>query len=620
MLGPLAPVPPDGFPVAILKRGAAGATIPMANPQISAEGAELRPFTSQPPLMTFWAAPTPGAREVRIRATDGGLKIEARFPVGPPAARVELALDPAAPVKGKDTSAELTIRLLRPDGTTDPEASPPVLRANVGSITDLRADGLGLYRARYLLPETRYPEVVILVAFSPWPHPQSVHGAFGRLLVPLATSIDLPGRTEPNATLSIEIAGAKYGPAQAGPDGRVTLKVVVPPGHRFGVGTAVDRVGNKKVTKIDLRLPPTDQLACVLNPPRVPADGVARARVLCATSDPFGKPVASAKVTLAASRGTLAGPRAVEAGLLEWIYTAPRIQVGGMDGLSAEWKTPGALSREDLKVELLQGPVARVSAAARESQVHYGGQVAVDVSVTDALDRPRPKAVVELSASMGSFAAPEETSPGKLTAVWTPPANGDTATAELSLRAWGPPGAEPARLSAWIQQGHLHASATDLAGLPVPRQELLAGDRKITTGEDGSIDLGPVAPGRLVLQHARWPGLRQVVYALDGGRGVFPAGVPPGAVAKLPPIKVDLYVPVNVRLLVSGRQVTYWVEDPKGRILTDRRVEVNLSGGSRGPSTASGGRTSFTVTATEPVSVSVADVQTGITVLGEVRP
>ncbi len=51
----------------------------------------------------------------------------------------------------------------------------------------------GTYRARYVLPSTNYPEVAILVALSAWPHPQSIHGAYGTMLVPLAAAVDLPG-------------------------------------------------------------------------------------------------------------------------------------------------------------------------------------------------------------------------------------------------------------------------------------------------------------------------------------------------------------------------------------------------------------------------------------------
>src|SRR6478736_3941192 len=85
-------------------------------------------------------------------------------------AQVALQLTPSAPVKGRDTEAVLEI------STKSDRPAPPVLRANVGSIEKIERLGPGKYRARYVLPPSRAPEVAIIVAFAPWPHPQSVDG------------------------------------------------------------------------------------------------------------------------------------------------------------------------------------------------------------------------------------------------------------------------------------------------------------------------------------------------------------------------------------------------------------------------------------------------------------
>src|SRR5688572_6153517 len=93
ILGPgPGPVPPDGFAIAVLRRGTSGAPEAMQSPQVTADGADLRPAIPYPPLQTFLVVPHLNAREVRIRAVDGKVRVEARFAVGPPAARVELSL------------------------------------------------------------------------------------------------------------------------------------------------------------------------------------------------------------------------------------------------------------------------------------------------------------------------------------------------------------------------------------------------------------------------------------------------------------------------------------------------------------------------------------------------
>lgn len=621
ILGPGAgPVPPDGFTIALLKRSAERSLVPLSSPQVSADGADLRAGPPSPPLSTFLVVPRPGAKEIRVQASDSGAQVEARFPVGPPGSRVELSLEPAAPVKGRDKEAVLRVRVRAADGSPDRSGSPPVLRANVGKLGAVESVGPGEFKARYLLPETRYPEVVVIAALEPWPHPQSIHGTFGRLLVPLATAFDLSGTTEPEAQYSLEIAGKRFGPVEAGPDGKFKMPVVAPPGYKFGKGMAVDKAGNKRPSQLDLRLPPTDQLSCVLNPARLPADGVSRSRVLCAVCDVYGQPVPSAHVQLTASRGQVSAPRAVEGGMLEWIYTAPRKLSAEPDVLTAVFRQGGAVSRDELQVEVVQGPVATAAVVPAESYAHLGGKLPLEVVVEDALDRARPGAALEVRASAGTVSAPREKAPGRWAATWSAPKEGTPAPAELFARAYGPSGADPARIATWIRDGRLFVGVTDLAGLPLPRQPLLVGDRQLVTGDDGSADVGKPAPGRLELTHKQWPGLRLTAYVLDDGQTVYPASSPVGeAVARR---SVELYpaVPVNVRIKIDGRSVTYWVESAEGDVLPGRDVRVSLSSGTRSQGTTAEGRTTFKVEGGGgPVTVSVADAATWVTAVAEVQ-
>jgi hypothetical protein len=87
-------------------------------------------------------------------------------------------------------------------------------------------------------------------------------------------------------------------------------------------------------------------------------------------------------------------------------------------------------------------------------------------------------------------------------------------------------------------------------------------------------------------------------------------------------IQIEPFVPVNVRLQVQGAQVTYWVEDLQGDVLPDRPVYVALSSGRQEAVETHDGRTRFTVAGASPgrVSVSVADVKTGMTAVAEVKP
>ncbi|MCY1032205.1 hypothetical protein OV207_12110 [Corallococcus sp. BB11-1] len=620
LLGPDASVPPEGFTVAVVRRDATGAPVTFAPPTVVAEGAQVRPGPDSPPLRTFVVVPGSKVREVVVRVKSGADEAQARYPVGPPASRMELSLEPAQPVKGRDTEATLTVRRLLPDGSPDDSGAPPVLRASTGQVEGLKQTGPGTYVARYVLPRTRLPEAAILVALSAWPHPQSVHGAYGRLLVPLAASVNLPGTSEPGASVSLEVAGKRFGPVTTGVDGRFVLPLIVPPGHPLARGEVEDRAGNVERITIDLQLPPTDGLACVLNPQRLPADGVSQARLLCATSDPKGLPVADARVTVKAKHGRLEGPQRDANGMLEWRYTAPAV-LASDERIEAAWPQRGPGSRESLPMQLVQGPVRDVAVSLAEPLVHRGTEGQVVVVARDASGQPRAEAKVAFATYDGTVGPAVEGPPGTFTAPWRIPLEGDPRSADLSVRAFGPLGSEPARLAVWRRKGGLVAGVVDLAGWPVPRQPLRVDGVEKTTGEDGTVEVGAPRPGAVRVTHGVWPGLDVTVHVLGPDGPVFPEQAPlvPAPVSRR--VAVGPPLPVNVRVRVEGSRVTCWVEDSKGVVLVDRPVHIALSEGERAEETVRDGLTRFTVRGAKgPVSVSVADVRTGVVAIEEVGP
>ncbi|RKH99334.1 hypothetical protein [Corallococcus sp. AB038B] len=620
LLGPDVPVPPEGFTVAVVRRDAGGRLVAFTPSSVTAEGAELKPGPDAPPLRTWVVVPKAQAREVVVRVKGDGEEAQARYDVGPPASHMALSLEPALPVKGRDTEATLTVKRLRPDGTPDDSGAPPVLRASTGQLEGLKHTGPGTYTARYVLPPTRLPEAAILVALSAWPHPQSVHGAYGRLLVPLASSVNLPGKSEPGGQVSLEVAGKRFGPVPVDAQGRFVLPLVVPPGYSLARGEVKDESGHVERIAIDLQLPPTDGLACVLNPQRLPADGVAQARLLCATSDPKGQPVADARVTVKAKHGRLDGPVRDANGMLEWRYTAPRT-LAADERIEAAWPQRGPGSRESLPMQLVQGAVRDVTVSLSEPVVHVGSVARVVVAARDAAGQPRPEAKVVLTPAEWTAGPSVESPPGTFTVPWTVPENGYQVNADVTVRAYGPLGTEPARIAVWRQDTELVAGVVDLAGWPVPRQPLRVNGAARVTGEDGTVFVGGLVTGKVRVSHDVWPGLDVTVHVLAPQGPVFPESEPLVPAPVVRRVKLAPPLPVNVRVRVEGPRVTCWVEDTSGQVLKDRPVHVALSEGERGELSVQDGLTRFTVHGAKgPVSVSVADVRTGVTAVEEVRP
>jgi hypothetical protein len=187
---------------------------------------------------------------------------------------------------------------------------------------------------------------------------------------------------------------------------------------------------------------------------------------------------------------------------------------------------------------------------------------------------------------------------------------------EVRALAAGPFGTDPAELRVWRQGDAIVAGVFDLAGWPVPNQRLLVGKRELRTGPTGSVALGAVE-GTTIVAHAEWPGLRRTVHVIgDLVSPLDPARRVPAAELSL---VVGPPVPVNVRLQVRGREVSYWIEDARGQLLSGREVSIALSSGEQRREKTSRGRSVVKVPASG-AAVSISDVLTGVTAVTEVKP
>lgn len=558
----------ESFRVGLLGAGGEKAT---------AQQATLVELPAEGPLRVFEVRPQ-GRGPITLQAGTASAKVE----LGPPEAQVRLEASPPAPVKGVDETVTLSIAVLGPRGTPDPEASAPVLRCNVGSIEDLRALGQGRFQALYRLPRERHPEVAIVVALAPWPHADAADGAFGALAIPLSSAVNLPGKTEPRARITVEIAGRQFGPAVADEHGAFTLPVVVPPGHKLATSVTTDALGNRRRKPLDLHLPPTDQLACVANPPSLPADGRSRARVVCLATDPFGAPLA-AKLVGRARQGRLSGPKAA-GGAFEWEYTAPRTPTAAADDLEFDFPAGGAQSRERFQVALRPGLPRTAEVSVTPQPVFAGTSAQVEVRALDAEGRPVPCSA-ELGVQRGTL-DPLQLQGPLLVGRYRAPSRGEVWQDQLSGEVRGPAGIVPARLRFHASPDGLRVGVADVAGAPVPGQELELAGQRATSGPDGLASfMLPAGPDvrQLEVRLVSRPSLRAEVWQLP--TGFFPSEPLPqplrvGApLALAPPAPIDLQIElavapergVRARLLdldgrpVPLRELSWSVTRPDGR-------------------------------------------------------
>jgi hypothetical protein len=608
-------VSPDGFPVMV--RDASGA--PLGALDVQVKGGVALPEGELGTARLFRIVPEQAVATVELTVRAGDREGKRSFQLGPPGSKVAIKLEPATPVKGQEKEAALTIEVTDAKGAPDPESAQPIVRANVGSIEGMQKVGPGLYRGRYLLPDTRYPEVAVIVAFAAWPHAASVHGGYGALRVPLASSIELPGRTEANAETTVTIAGRRFGPVKTDATGDFTVPVIVPPGYGKGTSLTIDRLGNKRTTQLDLSLPPADQLACVVNPAELPADGQSRARVVCAASDPFGNTVTGARVQLTTTRGKLTPPRSREGGIAEWLYVAPEA-LGPDVQFQAQWQQGGVTSKEAWSLSLRQGPPASLTPALSEPFVHLGFGADFTASLTDALGRNRGGSTLELASGPGSLYAIRETEPGQLRARWTA-SSGTPGPVALGFRAYGPMGSTPAQLVAFAEGGTLFAAAIGPAGLPVANQPLTFDGKKVTTQSNGCVALGPAVDGEHRLTHAEWPGLAVKVVVREGGKVVFPKGARPATPVATIALGLGPATPVDVKLKVDKSTIEARVESPAGEVLRGRTLAIAASKGTITDRKDQDGRTIFRVEGAGGAStVTVVDVATQVAAVIEVRP
>lgn len=638
-LPPAADLVPRSGVIGLAALGADERLAPLPQVRVQAEGGEVRP--ADPGPIAAYRYRATGARLVLRASALGFAAAQTALAIGPLATRVTVTAEPPSPIKNRDSTARLNIAMLGSDGRPDVHAGTPVLRTNVGTLENLAALGPGQYTATYRLPADPKPEVAIVVAFAPWPHEASTEGGFGRQILPLATAFTLGGKTEPDAEVTVEIAGRAFGPVRSDTKGRFQMPVVASPGHRKGGSAAVDRFGNRRRMALDLRLPPTDQIACVANPLRLAADGQSRARILCVATDAYGADVRGAALTASARLGRLEGPTDLGDGTYEWSYLAPgpgRTGAARSDEIAFAYPAGGPVSRESLGIAFAPPPPAALSTRVDPAVVFTNAPGAqVTVAVRDGQGADAASARVFCTAAVGTVAPLGADGTGRTARYLAPTAVGELTTDRVACTAVPAAGTAVAAVYLWTEDRDVVGVALDQAGLPVPGTAVASGSARavadaagrfrlagLAASSKGPNELGPGrAPPRVRVELVDRPTVAALLHLLPAGAGfvAFPAFAPAPDVRAEAEVVVTPATSVDVLVAVAGNRVTWRVVDvATGQVLRDRDVRVDVTNGAAGAARAEkdGGRTmDVTRTREGPVFVNVVDAETGIQAVAE---
>lgn len=512
---------------------------------------------------------------------------------------------------------ELTVRV-EPAAATKVDGKVPPLRVHVegsavgmaprlststGQLGPLVQEAPGRWSAPFTAGPARFPEVVVITAARPWPDEGSPAFSLTHAVLPLSSAIVLPGETRPAVEVRVDIAGQAFGPVRSDERGRFDIPVVVPPGVGAATGTSVDRLGTRRVTPIDLRLPPTNRIAAAAFPAELVAGEDAEASIAVVVVDKAGGPGRDTP-TLKARRGKVGELRAQKGGRFVARYTPPTTP--GPDVVEARLADRSAA---EVTLIVRAGPPLTLDAAVVPSLLPAPStaQAQLKLVARDAHGIEVPDLVVAALADRGGSAVVAGPQGRELR--YLPPATASPWTDRVRVRARASAGTLAASVAvAPRADGTPALLAVDAAGRPVPGAPVrLATGGLLRADAEGFLPV-PVSTGRFsfVLEGSALPALVLIGRAPDGSLHGWPSH--PGV--RTASLVVDLMepIPVDVRVARSADGGVQWQVLGGGD--GERRVAVSLPG--QAPRAAGRAGTLPLSAEERALTVTVTDLDSGV--------
>ncbi|MGC4119796.1 MAG: Ig-like domain-containing protein [Myxococcales bacterium] len=292
------------------------------------------------------------------------------FLVPHPARAASLALDQGPVILGRVESVGVTIRIDEAPGSED---RPLRLAVNVGSFGVAQRTGPGTYRAVYVPPTTRFPQVALVAVWKE----TGPEAPIEFLRIPLHGVTKVPVQAPKKSQVRLQVRDEEFGPVTTDRFGKAVVTVDVPPNVREATILAEDKHG-ETTRRIPIEVPAYNRLTAALVPHSVVADGHSPAR-LEVFYDLGGADVPATRVKVAASVGEVVFERA-EQGRYVYRYLAP----SGATAKAVSFKVSvdgDAVARAEAKLNLGLPPPAKMFVRAPERALVCDGTSSASVFV-----------------------------------------------------------------------------------------------------------------------------------------------------------------------------------------------------------------------------------------------
>ncbi len=332
----------------------------------------------------------------------------------PGAARASfISVQGGAIVLGKTQSATVIIGVDEPPGTAD---RPLRLAVNIGAFSDPVRIGPGRYRATYVPPPERYPQVALVAVWRE----TGPDARIDFLRIPLFGTTAVPVRGKPGAQVTIATPFQTFGPVPIDRKGSARVPIVVPPNVRDVQVTVVEPGGVATRKTVALEVPHYNRLTAALVPYAVMADGKDQVR-LHVFYDLDGGARAPEKVTVRATTGAATFERTMQGRYLYQYVPPPGTDAAEVkfavtiDGdLSARARTAVRLGLPAPAKVVVKPPTQAVAAGSGKAQT-----VSILVLSAEGLGLPAKVDVVANGVPLGTAVAKGN---GAYEIAFTPPA------------------------------------------------------------------------------------------------------------------------------------------------------------------------------------------------------